>query len=263
MEKTCLTEIIFENSFRDKSLKNIEINYDKIEDILTNALLRKVKEFNDNEPKINYVIYLNEAYLHENTSILNDFIKNYQPLQEINKDEKKQILKAFKKISNKEQCINIINDFNEIIIDLNKSFKSFDNEKEVININNDIITSETKKQDFFIGNIEKEEEEAKDKENEIIINKESLENGEQIKEKEEEEEKSDIENENKIEEIDEENKENIENKIKERINKEITEKERINKEKSTKIIDIIKYKSHSQIGNDNYSNEFNNILNNN
>lgn len=76
-------------------MKNIEINYDKIEDILTNALLMKVKQFNDNEPKINYVIYLNESYLHENTSILNDFIKNYQPLQEINKDEKKTNIKSF------------------------------------------------------------------------------------------------------------------------------------------------------------------------
>ena len=41
------------------------------------------------------------------------------------------------------------------------------------------------------------------------------------------------------------------------------EKERINKEKCMKIIDIIKNKSHSQIGNDNYSNEFNNLLGNN
>ena len=40
-------------------------------------------------------------------------------------------------------------------------------------------------------------------------------------------------------------------------------KERINKDKCIKIIDIIKNKSYSKIGNDNYSNEFNNLLGNN
>ena len=87
LKKTCLIEIIFENSFRDNSFKHIEINFNKIEDILTNMLLGKVKMFDD---KINYVIYTNEAYLHENTSIFNDFIKNYQPLEEINKEDKKK-----------------------------------------------------------------------------------------------------------------------------------------------------------------------------
>ena len=40
-------------------------------------------------------------------------------------------------------------------------------------------------------------------------------------------------------------------------------KERINKDKCIKIIDIIKNKSYSNIGHDNYSNEFNNLLGNN
>lgn len=75
--------------------------------------------------------------------------------------KKKQILKAFKKISNKEQCINIMNDFNEIILDLNKSFKSFDKEKEVININNDIITKKTEIQDISIENKEEEKQKIK------------------------------------------------------------------------------------------------------
>ena len=73
LKKTCLIEIIFENSFRDNNLKHIEINFNKIEDILTNMLLGKVKMFDD---KINYVIYTNETYLHENNSIFNNFIKN-------------------------------------------------------------------------------------------------------------------------------------------------------------------------------------------
>ncbi len=57
---------------------------------------------------------------------------NYQPLQEINKEDKKKILNSFNEISSKEQCLNIINDFNDIIINPNLNFKNNDNEKKII-----------------------------------------------------------------------------------------------------------------------------------
>ena len=246
-KKTCLTEIIFENSFREKSFKNLEVNYDRIEDILTNTLLGKVKMFGNN---INYVIYSNEAYLHENTSIINNFIKNYQPLEEINKDDKKKILKSFNEISNKGQCLNIIKDFYEIIINLNRSIKSFDDKKIIIN-NYDKIKEKDSSQD----------NKKNENDNEIKQNNEDDENNNKEEGKEEgEEEETHKENENIESKNNEENKDNMENIIKERINLEKIEKERINKEKSIKIIDIIKSKSHSKIGNDNFSNEFNILM---
>ena len=237
LKTTCLTEIIFENSFRDESFKNLEVNYDRIEDILTNTLLGKVKMFDN---KINYITYSNEAYLHENTSTFNNFIKNYHPLEEINKDEKKQILKSFSEIRNKEQCLNIINDFYEIIINLNNSDKNIDNEKRIINNYDEIIT-DTKEKDNPQKNKEKIQDEKKNN-------------------NEEDEKKVVEENENIKSKTNENNKINLINIIKERIK---IETERINKEKCIKIIDIIKNKCHSQIANYNFSNEFNNLLGNN
>ena len=82
IKNTCLTEIIFENSFRSDNFRDIIINYEKIEDKLTKKLLKKVKLLNDN---IKYIIFSDEVYLHENTSIFNDFYKNYKPLKELSK----------------------------------------------------------------------------------------------------------------------------------------------------------------------------------
>ena len=72
-------------SIRNKNFRDITIFYNKIEDKLTQKLLKKVKLLNNN---LKYIVYKNEEYLHENTSIFNDFANNYEPLEELTKSEK-------------------------------------------------------------------------------------------------------------------------------------------------------------------------------
>ena len=115
--KTCLTEIIFESSNRDSNFRNIIVNYDKIEEKLTEILLKNKKLLNDN---ITYFVFKDEKI----TPNYNEFIKNYRPLKELTKYEKIKIKEYYdKKINNIEQCINIINDFDKIILALNEEFK--------------------------------------------------------------------------------------------------------------------------------------------
>ena len=122
IKNTCLTEIIFENSFRSDNFRDIIINYEKIEDKLTKKLLKKVKLLNNN---IKYIIFSDEVYLHENISKFNDFFNYCKPLKELSKTEKIKLKKFFdNKIKYKEQCMNIINDFSNIVLDLNKRYKS-------------------------------------------------------------------------------------------------------------------------------------------
>ena len=259
LKKTCLTEIIFENSFRDINFKNIEINYDDIEDILTKKLLGKVKMFNH---KINYAVYLNEEYLNENTSLFSEFIQNYGPLQEISKEEKKQIQKCLEKFENKQQCLRLIKDFKEIILNLNLSIiKAQNDEEKGLQINKEIINekniSSQKKNETEENNGNKESNEDDPENEEKEEDEEKEEKGEQNKEEEKnEKEKKDI----KIELVEDEEIGKKEENDKSKENTENKEKKRIMKEKRTKIIDIIRNKSHSKIGNDNYSNEFNILI---
>ena len=248
IKKTCLTEIIFENSFRDCNFKKIIINYDNIENQLTDKLLRKVKMFNDN---IKFVIYSNQKYLYENTSIFTDFMNNYRPLKELNKQEKLQIKKFFEKIKTTEQCIKIIDDFNEIVLNLNKRFKN-KNINEKIQEKEDSDKYENNKNEAEKDNqIEIKEKDDKEEKNDNEKDEGNKENKEDSEKGEKEESKKDNENiENEEIKDDRENEKNKDN-------------EEINKDKNTKIIEIIKAKNYSKIGSDNYSNEFNDLLGNN
>ncbi len=69
-----LTEMIFENSFREPNFRDIKVDYEKIEEEATEKLLNKKKILNDD---IINVIYIDEKYLHENTSKYNEFVKKY------------------------------------------------------------------------------------------------------------------------------------------------------------------------------------------
>ena len=160
LKNTCLTEIIFENSIRNKNFRDITIYYDKIEDKLTKKLLKKVKLLNNN---LKYIVYKNEEYLHENTSIFNDFVNNYEPLEELTKSEKREIKKFFDKIEYKEQCLNIIEDFSNIILDINNKYKNIPKINQEIENENEKEIEENK---------DDEEKEIKKDENENIKKKE-------------------------------------------------------------------------------------------
>ena len=163
LKNTCLTELIFENSFRKQNFRDIIVNYEQIENKLTKILLKKVKLLNNN---IKYIIYSNEKYLHENTSIFNEFYKNYKPLKTLTKQEKNQIKNYFdNKIETKEQCLNLNNDFKNIIININKKYQT------LLIGKNEISENEENSE-----NIEKKEEEKKE-------NEENMENEEIKKEK--------------------------------------------------------------------------------
>ena len=121
---------------------------------------------------IKYIIYSNEKYLHENTSIFNEFEKNYKPLKTLTKQEKNQIKNYFdNKIKNKEQCLNFNNDFKNIIININKKYQTLLIGKNEISENEENSENIEKNE-----NIEQKEEEKKE-------NEENMENEEIKKEK--------------------------------------------------------------------------------
>lgn len=129
LKDTTLTEIIFENSYRDRDFKNIIIKFDKIEEILTKKLLSKKKLLNT---KINGIIFIDEQYLHEHTSKYNEFINNYKPNKNLSSLEKLKINKYFiNNINNYEMCLNIIKDFDYIILNLNKKFNKIGDLNEI------------------------------------------------------------------------------------------------------------------------------------
>ena len=200
LKNTSFIEIIFENSYRDKSFRNIIVNYENIEEILTDKLLRKTKLVNNN---LKYIIYINEEYLHENTSKYNEFINIFEPLKNINNVEKIKIKKFIdSKIENINQCLNIINGFDTIVLNLNERFKIRESNIEDQNNKPNGENDEATKGEEERENDEKEEEKEKEELNEMN-----------------EEEKKDI--------LNQEENNNEQNKIREI--KEITIKEIINK----------------------------------
>ena len=230
LKKTCLTEIIFENSFRKDNFRDIEINYNKIEDKLTDKLLMKVKLVNDN---LRYIIYNNEEYLHKNTSIFNEFINNFKPLEDLSKKEKKEIKKYFDNVfKSKEQCINILNDFSEIIICLNNKYKIYEEK-----IKRDKINQMIKEQNEKVKKETNENNNNEINKNEIIESKNDNNDITTNEEKKEVRETKEGENE-----------------------KNKTEEEEIKKLKTTQIRDIINNKEFIQLSNYNFSNEFNDFL---
>ena len=178
LKSTCLTEIIFESSFRKDNFRDIIVNYEEIENKLTKKLLKKVKLLNNN---IKYIIYSNEKHLHENTSIFNEFDNNYKPLKSLTKQEKNQIKNYIdNKIETKDQCLNLINDFKNIVFNINKKYQTLLSEKK--EENNEINGNEENKE-----NKEYLEDKENDEKNENEEDKENIENKEDEEEKENEE----------------------------------------------------------------------------
>ena len=145
LKNTSFIEILFENSYRDTDFRNIIVNYENIEDKLVDKLLRKVKFVNNN---LNYIIYASDEY-NKNNSKYNEFINIFAPLKSLNNLEKILIYKFINsKIENINQCLNIINGFDIIVLSLDKKFKK--------------IVSSIKEHNNVPKEEEKEEEEEKE-----------------------------------------------------------------------------------------------------
>ena len=125
-EKISFTEIIFNYSYRKvldeepgnyESYKEYVINYDMIEEIMTDYLLKKKKLLNDDN--INDIIYYNEVFSNEVTNYITLFNKNYN-CKNIDNDNKISIYKFY--MDNKNSillCKNMIYDFITLIKFLN------------------------------------------------------------------------------------------------------------------------------------------------
>ena len=121
-DKFSFNDIIFNYSYRktliDKDYKSYNIfviDYDKIEGIMTDLLLKNKKLLNDNLIKF---IYKNEDLKFDN----NDIITKFNQYQEIDIDDKLIIYQFYEKNSEKLSLfLDIINDFMQLIIFVNKN----------------------------------------------------------------------------------------------------------------------------------------------
>ena len=135
-ERISFTEIVFNSSYRKvlddepgnyESYKEYKINYDMIEEIMTDNLLKNKKLLNyDN---INDIIYNNEVFSNEVTNYISLFNKNYN-CKNIDYDNKISIYKFY--MDNKSSiplCKDMIYDFTTLIKFLNdKRNESNDND---------------------------------------------------------------------------------------------------------------------------------------
>ena len=144
---TSFTDIIYKSSYRKKSdnypincklYNDYVINYDLIEDIMTDLLLKNKKLLNET---INEFFYVNEIF----TNNINDSItifKNKYQISKISLDDKVEIYKFYKDFeSNIYFHKKIIKDFLELIKFLNKE-NNIDKTTKIIEINelNDITS---------------------------------------------------------------------------------------------------------------------------
>ena len=132
-EKFSFAEVTFNCSYRkialDKdynSYNQFEVKYELIEDKMTELLLRNKKLFN--ESIINFV-YSNEKLEFENKNIITEFNRLYE-IKDINIEDKKILYQFYQKNKEKsdEFFINILNEFNQLIIFLNNNKKSLNEE---------------------------------------------------------------------------------------------------------------------------------------
>ena len=134
-EKFSLVEVIFNSSYRkialDKnynSYNQYEVYLDLIEDEMTELLLKNRKLFNDSI--INFV-YSNEKLEFENTKIITEFNRLYK-IEKLNLRDKITLYQFYK--DNEEKNIDffqkITNNFNQLILFLNKNKKSLNKENE-------------------------------------------------------------------------------------------------------------------------------------
>ena len=87
----------------------------------------------------------------EGTSKYNDFIKNYYPLKKITLPEKKQILNYFSNIKFEDQCLKLIEDFDNVILDINKKKSTNKKIKEIKSLTEE---ENDEKQDYNENNEE-------------------------------------------------------------------------------------------------------------
>ena len=138
------TDILFDSSYRkiidsearsNELYKEYEINYDLIEEKMTELLLKNKKLLDD---KISEFIYNNEVFANQVTNLITLFQKRYNT-KNIGIFDKVAIYKFYEDNKNNSPlCKNMINDFIELIKHLN------DKRKENAKINDINIKEETK-----------------------------------------------------------------------------------------------------------------------
>ena len=143
-KKVSFMNILFDSSYRkildsevksNELYKEYEINYDLIEENLTESLLKNKKLLNEDINTISSFIYNNEVFNNQVTDLITVFNKRYshKPIDLYNQVD---IYKFSQDNKNANLCQNIINDFITLIKYLN------DKRKETKNEN--IITDQTK-----------------------------------------------------------------------------------------------------------------------
>ncbi len=164
-KKVSFMNILFDSSYRkildsevkcNELYKEYEINYDLIEDNLTESLLKNKKLLNEDINTISSFTYNNEVFNNQVTDLITIFNKRYYPTKPIDLYNKVNIYKFSQDNKNSILCQDIINDFITLIKYLN------DKKKE--NNNEIIIDDKTK---------ENKEENQENKENDFKISKET------------------------------------------------------------------------------------------
>ena len=163
-KKVSFMNILFDSSYRkildsevkcNELYKEYEINYDLIEDNLTESLLKNKKLLNEDINTISSFTYNNEVFNNQVTDLITIFNQRYSP-KPIDLYNKVNIYKFSQDNKNSILCQDIINDFITLIKYLN------DKKKE--NNNEIIIDDKTK---------ENKEENQENKENDFKISKET------------------------------------------------------------------------------------------
>ena len=145
-EKFSFIQIIFNSSYRKFALSEnyndfnqIEINFELVEERMTEALLRNKKLFI--EKSINCFTYKNEDLDFENKDIITSFNKKYL-VEDINIDDKKFLYNFYQQNKENDNLFKtIFNDFIQLIIYLNhnKTLLNENNEKALDVKDNDKI----------------------------------------------------------------------------------------------------------------------------
>ena len=146
-KKVSFMNILFDSSYRkvldsevksNELYKEYEINYDLIEEHLTESLLKNKKLLNEDINTISSFIYNNEVFNNQVTDIINLFNKRYNHIP-IDLYNQVDIYKFSQENKNSNLCQDIINDFITLIKYLNDKRKEKSNEN--------LITDETKEND--------------------------------------------------------------------------------------------------------------------
>ena len=151
---------IVDSRFRSKeSYKEYEINYDLIEENMTELLLKNKKIIEDfNVNNINEFVYNDEMFENQITNLISSFTKNFKA-NEIDRYDKFNIYKCYReKRNSKDACKNIINDFLKLIQLKNDRVEDTNNNiTNITNNNNDKIVITEKTPIYEIINKLKEE----------------------------------------------------------------------------------------------------------